>query len=92
MPSIVHNPAEQRFETDPGGEGALALIEYRQTDAGLILVHTEVPEQYEGQGIGGALVKAAFDYARQQNLKVIPQCPFAAVWAERNPEYQDLLA
>jgi len=92
MASIIHNPAEQRFETDPGGGGALALIEYRQTPTAVILVHTEVPEQFEGQGIGGALVKAAFDYARQQNLKVIPQCPFAAVWAKRHPEYTDLLA
>jgi predicted GNAT family acetyltransferase len=38
------------------------------------------------------MVSTALDYARAQNLKVLPICPFTKGFIGRHREYQDLLA
>ena len=43
-----------------------------------MLVHTEVPDELEGHGIGGVLVRTAIDSRPRENLVVVPRCPFAA--------------
>ncbi len=53
---------------------------------GWCLVHTEVPVELEGRGIGGRLVIAAVDRAARQGLTLVPLCPFARGWLERHPE------
>jgi hypothetical protein len=57
----------------------------------LSLVHTEVPAELEGHGIGGRLAKAGLEFARQENLKVVPSCPFVAAYIRRHPEYLELV-
>ena len=54
---------------------------------GLLIKHTEVAPEFEGQGIGGALVKHMLEEARVQGRGVIPVCPYAAAWIKRHPEY-----
>ena len=39
-------------------DGLTARLEYRLEGDRLILVHTEVPDAFEGQGVGSALVRA----------------------------------
>ena len=48
--SLVDNADEKRYEFDLGDD--IAIIEYIKTQGFIILTHTEVPEKYEGQGIG----------------------------------------
>lgn len=88
--NVTHNEAEQRFETEVGGHRA--LLEYRRRGSKLDLVHTEVPDELEGQGIGSALVRAALEYAREHQQQVIPSCPFVAVYIKRHDEYRELVA
>jgi hypothetical protein len=38
------------------------------------------------------LTEHALRYARQRGYKVVPSCPFVAVYIERHPEYRDVLA
>jgi len=63
---------------------------YSGTDK-IIINHTGVSEAYNGTGLGKMLVKAGVDFARTNNLKVIPQCPFAKKIIEHTPEYADVL-
>lgn len=57
-----------------------------------IIEHTEVNEGHEGKGIGKILVEAAVDYARANNLKIIPLCPYAnALFKKRAGEFADVL-
>jgi hypothetical protein len=56
------------------------------------LIHTEVPSQFQGQGFGEALVRAALDYARREKLKVVPTCPFVRKFLSKHQEYADLVA
>jgi predicted GNAT family acetyltransferase len=89
-PTVVHNPAAQRFEA---GQGAnLAECAYvRQGDV-LVLHHTEVPPAFQGLGLAALLVQAALDWARANGLRVRPTCSYVASYMKRHPETQDLLA
>ncbi|MEA0562219.1 GNAT family N-acetyltransferase [Lysinibacillus irui] len=63
----------------------------RVGESRIILDHTHVSEHLRGQNVGQQLVKAAVDYAKKENLQVIPLCPFAKAEFEKHPEYQELL-
>ena len=73
-------------------EGATAMLTYNEEGDTIYFVHTEVPPEMEGKGIGGQLAKAGLEYAREHKLKVVPRCPFVASYLQRHPEYQDLVA
>lgn len=85
---VVHNPDEKRFEIQL--DGGLAMVEYLLNKTNIIFTHTEVPVEYEGQGIGNLLAKHVLDYAREQGYKVQPLCPFIKAYVIRHPEYQDI--
>ncbi len=87
IPPIVDSTATHRFEVTTDGHRA-ELVYERDTDR-LVLVHTGVPDELEGRGIGGALVAAAIDDAGQRDLTVVPNCDFARGWLERHPEVAD---
>lgn len=87
----VHlNNARHRFEMTT--DGKLSFLEFQQADdETLALIHTEVHPDLEGQGIGSKLVKGALDYARTNNLYIMPYCPFVSVYLKRHADYQDLI-
>jgi predicted GNAT family acetyltransferase len=89
---VKDNKQAQRFEMDLG-EGKTAFIQYAKASEGVVeLMHTEVPEEFEGQGIGGRLVKGTFEILQEENLRMMPTCRFVAVYLQRHPEYQSLAA
>ena len=51
-----------------------------------MLVHTEVPDEWGGRGIGGRLVRAALAPGRGHDLIVVPWCPFARRWLHEHPD------
>lgn len=57
----------------------------------IIIDHTEVDESLRGQGIGYKLVEAAVNFARENQIKILPLCPFAAAVFKKNSEYSDVL-
>ncbi|MFW6724277.1 GNAT family N-acetyltransferase [Streptomyces sp. MAR4 CNY-716] len=85
-------PGAKRYEARMEGESEVAgVADYIRTAELVAFVHTEVPPEYEGRGVGGALVRTALDEARAANLRVLAICPFFAGWIARHPEYKDLL-
>lgn len=70
-----------------------AKITFRTVDDSTINVdHTGVPESMGGQGIGTQLVSAVVDYARDNNLKVQADCPFAKSVFGKHEDFQDVYA
>lgn len=57
----------------------------------IIIDHTEVSDALSGEGVGRKLVEHAVAHARENNLKVIPLCPFAKSIIERDESLQDVL-
>jgi predicted GNAT family acetyltransferase len=89
-PTVTNNAAAGQFEvrTDSG----LARLKYVLRGDVLDLVHTEVPQAAEGQGIGAALARTALEHARREGFKVIPTCPFVSGYLRRHKEFADLVA
>jgi predicted GNAT family acetyltransferase len=88
-PVVIHNTQTSRFEIEV--EGVTAVLEYSLKDKTIVFTHTGVPDAIGGRGVGSKLAHAGLEYARQQELRVIPLCWFVAGFIERHPEYQELL-
>ncbi|HEX8665893.1 MAG TPA: GNAT family N-acetyltransferase [Beijerinckiaceae bacterium] len=86
---VVDNSRESRFEMAVGD--ALAVAYYKQEDGRVLLLHTEVPQELSGQGIGSKLAKGVFESLRRRGARVVAQCPFMAGYAAKHPEYAGLL-
>ena len=87
---VVLNEADEQLEARL--DGHVGVLTYSAGDGKLYLLHTEVPEEMEGHGVGSALVRRAMDLARERHLRVVPFCPFARAYLERHQkEYADLV-
>ena len=86
---IIKNPQESRFEAQVGDY--LARIEYIENDRHIVYTHTIVPKEIGGQGLASMMARTVLDYARDNDLKVVPQCPFVRAYIERHAEYQPLV-
>ena len=87
---VVNNEAKHRFEIALGDD--VAFAEYSLVQGGIILPHTEVPEEYEGQGIATQLVRSALDSVRARHLRVVALCPYVRAFLRRHEdEYMDLV-
>jgi predicted GNAT family acetyltransferase len=88
--TIKHDADRSRFETTV--EGVQCVADYRLVGKTMVLTHTYVPPQLEGQGIAAQLVRAAMDHARENGYKVDPRCSYVAAYMRRHPETQSLHA
>ncbi|HVT33680.1 MAG TPA: GNAT family N-acetyltransferase [Rhodanobacteraceae bacterium] len=57
----------------------------------MTITHVRVPEPIAGRGIAGDLTAAALAHARRERWRVIPQCPYAAAYVRRHPQWSDVL-
>lgn len=57
----------------------------------IIIDHTEVNPGNNGKGYGKKMVLAAVDYARENEIKILPLCPFAKSVFDKTPEIRDVL-
>ena len=70
--TVVDNATQHRFELVVNGHTAAA---YYELDGDIItFVHTEVPAELGGQGVGSRLVRGALDHVRAKGWKVVAQC------------------
>lgn len=84
--------ANGRFYLETAGERK-AVLEVLITETGrLVIKHTEVHRDLEGQGVGRALLDATVNYAREKNFKILPICPYAKAVMNRHPEkYREVM-
>ncbi|MBA4134883.1 MAG: GNAT family N-acetyltransferase [Flavobacterium sp.] len=57
----------------------------------IIIDHTEVNPGNEGKGLGKKMVAKAVAHARENNIKIIPLCPFAKSVFDKVAEFRDVL-
>jgi uncharacterized protein len=70
----------------------LAEMTYSKAGDKLIIIdHTDVSDALRGKGAGKQLVHAAVEYARANQIKIIPLCPFAKAVFDKTPEFNDVL-
>lgn len=89
-PTVSDASDRRRFEISTGGE-VLGYVEYRRRPGVISLLHTEVDQAHNGEGLGTLLVRGALDAARADGLAVQPYCPFVQGFIDRHREYLDLV-
>lgn len=89
---VTNNPERSRYEARLDGELA-GFAEYVRGPECVAFTHTEVLEQFEGQGVGSALARYSLDEIKAEAThQVIPQCSFYERYIDKHPEYAGLVA
>ena len=81
---VVDRADRNRFEVVL--DGVTAELRYEVRGGRLVLIHTGVPDELAGHGVGGRLVEAAVARAARDGLDLVPLCPFARAWIDRHRE------
>jgi len=89
--TVAENTRLHRFEL-PIADDAIATAYYRVEPGRVVLLHTEVPFEFSGQGIATRLAEGTLALLRQSGRHVVLQCPFMVRFVSRNPEYADIVA
>lgn len=89
MSDVVNNKAHHRYEL--AVDGHIAAAYYKLADGIITFIHTEVPPELGGKGVGSKLVRGALDQVRADGLKVIAQCPLVKAFIEKHADHADLL-
>jgi len=84
-----HEAEHQRFTlpTTP-----LSVLDYSLSPGRVVFTHTGVPPAYRGQGLAALLVEAGLQWARAEQLQVVPACSYVQLYLQRHPEWQHLVA
>ncbi|MDO5301978.1 MAG: GNAT family N-acetyltransferase [Tissierellia bacterium] len=73
-------------ENDPA-----AFISYVPSgEKKIIIDHTIVKKELEGQGIAGKLLDTLVEWARKEDISVLATCGYAVNKMKDNPEYDDV--
>lgn len=86
---IKHDKDNNRFTLDINGE--LAKVEYRLKDGKMYLVHSEVPYNLRGQGIGKVLVEKTFEQLTEECYKAIAVCSYVKAVARRSDKWSKII-
>ncbi|HEY3988071.1 MAG TPA: GNAT family N-acetyltransferase [Acidobacteriaceae bacterium] len=91
MSKEANKVTRSRFEIEELGE--VAYLEFDTDSQGWMTIwHTEVPPAMRGRGVAAELAQTAFEYAKQNHLRVDVICPLAASFAAKHPEYNSIIS
>lgn len=86
------NGSKGRFYIQESNGKLIAEMTYSKAGKEKIIIdHTEVNPDYRGQKLGEKLLLVAVSHARDNDLSIIPLCPFAKATFQKNNELQDVL-
>ena len=72
---------------------SIAYIEFDKIEPNILdFVHTEVPADLSGKGVGSKLVEGALKYCKDNELKIIPSCPFVKSFIQKHSQWSDLVS
>jgi len=89
MNDVKNDKHESRFVMNVDGKEVYVI--YSEEKDTIELSSTYTPPQLRGKGLAEIVVKAALEYAKEKNLKVIPSCWYVAKFLEKHPEYKSLI-
>jgi predicted GNAT family acetyltransferase len=87
-----HNTRTKGYFVALDGDKELGRMYYSWAGIDKFIIdHTEVKPEAKGTGTGNFLVEGAVNYARANNMKVVPLCVFANAMFKKNKDWKDVL-
>jgi uncharacterized protein len=84
--TVQENASANRFEAVDDSGVVAGFVDYRDSGGERDLVHTEVDDAFEGQGVGSALAREAVEQSLSTGVGVVATCSFIKGYVERHPE------
>jgi uncharacterized protein len=91
MSEVTDAVERSRYEIRVADGTLAGFAEYRDMDGVRVFTHTEIKREFEGQGLGSTLVRAALDAVRASGGSIVPLCPFVEHFVTEHAEYGDLV-
>ncbi len=89
---VKHQPDNHKFAAQLEGDQEAKLEYEKQTGDVIDMKYTFVPEDFRREGVASKLVKQSLEIVREENLKVVPSCPFVQNYVEEHSgQYEDLI-
>lgn len=89
---IKHLEDQRLFVLYSDTGAPMGEIAYTPRGGELHATHTRVFPEYEGQGLAAKLLDALADYARQQQLTIVPVCSYVVhAFAKYPAKYADVM-
>ncbi len=85
---VTHNEDDKAFEV--WIDGYRSKLDYIQEGKNFVITHVGVYPEHRGQGVAAKIVEAGLEYAKQNALRVVPMCSYAAAYIRRNPRHMAL--
>ena len=79
------------FYIEQDGKTVAKMVYSMPAPDKMIVEHTEVDDSLRGKNVGMQLFHHMVDFARTNNIKVVPLCPFTNAMFKKKPEYSDIL-
>lgn len=80
-----------KFYVEEDGKELAEMVYSMPSPDKLIIEHTEVDDELRGKNVGLQLVNSAVEYARANNMKILPLCTFAKSVFDRKAAFHDVL-
>jgi predicted GNAT family acetyltransferase len=88
----IKDDTKGRFSAMDEGKQAGAIFYTSAGETKMILDHTEVNDAYRGQSISKKILMYIVEFARENNIKIIPLCPYAKSVFDKTESIRDVLA
>ena len=69
------------------GDLTIGFAKYRERPDTITFTHTVVDSAYEGRGLGSRIARHVLDEAMENNLRIVPECPFIAAFLRQHHDY-----
>jgi len=79
---MKNNIEERRFELEI--EGHQTFASYSRDSKKIFINHVEAAPELRGKGAAAKLMKEIVDFAKKNDLEIIPICSYAVAWIKKN--------
>ncbi|MFD0798270.1 N-acetyltransferase [Maribacter chungangensis] len=86
---LKHDKENLKYTLNINGE--IAKVDYTLKNDKMYLVHSEVPHQLRGKGIGKVLVEKTFEKLTKEGYKAVAVCPYIKTVAQRSKKWNALI-
>ena len=88
-PNLIHDEKASQFRLEL--EEGIAKVDYKIRNGLMYLIHSEVPYQFRGKGVGKVLVEKVFEYVEQHDIKAVAVCSYIKLVAQRSEKWSKII-